>query len=76
MTLDISTTSSIPSQWQPSGWSASAERVLQPGDWVTLREPISPFNHREALLLCRQVGDWVVWIPDHGEATMSPSQFC
>jgi hypothetical protein len=45
--------------------------------WVHLRELPSPFSFNEAMLLCKQSDDeWIVWIPEHGEAVLHTSQFC
>ena len=49
----------------------------QPNTWVQLLELLNPFCHDEALLLCQESNsEWVVWIPDHGEAVLHVSQFC
>ena len=49
----------------------------QPNTWVQLLELLNPFCHDEALLLCQESdSEWVVWIPDHGEAVLHVSQFC
>ena len=49
----------------------------QPNTWVQLLERLNPFCHDEALLLCQESdSEWVVWIPDHGEAVLHVSQFC
>lgn len=49
----------------------------QPSTWVHLLELPSPFSYDEALLLCEHSEDeWVVWIPDHGEAVLNVRQFC
>jgi len=51
------------------------DRNLQPleaNTWVHLQELPSPYSFSEALLLCPQgENQWVVWIPDHGEAVLS-----
>ncbi len=45
--------------------------------WVELLEELNPLCHHEALLLCQESDtEWVAWIPDHGEATLSVDQFC
>lgn len=50
---------------------------LQPGRWVQLLELPSSLSFDEALLLCQSSDDqWVVWIPEHGEATLRNHQFC
>lgn len=52
------------------------ERSLQPGMWVKLLELPSPFSFDEALLLCQSEGSqWIVWIPDCGEAAIDTRQF-
>lgn len=49
---------------------------LQAGNWVRLLEPLSPYSLDEALLLCEaKDNNWVVWIPDYGEAVLSREQF-
>lgn len=55
----------------------SAKQEYQADTWVQLLELPSPFSYDEALLLCQHSQDkWVVWIPNHGEATLYTSQFC
>lgn len=45
---------------------------LRANAWVHLQELPSPYSFSEALLLCPQgENQWVVWIPDHGEAVLS-----
>lgn len=52
------------------------ERSLQPGMWVKLLQLPSPFSFEEALLLCQcEENQWLVWIPDCGEAAIDTSQF-
>jgi hypothetical protein len=42
--------------------------------WINLRELLNPFSFDEALLLCQLSEDeWLVWIPDHGEARLHQS---
>jgi hypothetical protein len=49
--------------------SSTLNPRVQPDIWVKLTELPSPFAHEEALLLCQHsVTEWVVWIPDFGEA--------
>lgn len=49
----------------------------QPNTWVQLLEQLNPFSHDEGLLLCQESdSEWVVWVPDHGEAVLHVSQFC
>jgi hypothetical protein len=56
---------------------ANAVPFMQPGAWVALMEAFTPYSHDEALLLCQHSPDeWVVWIPDHGEAILHYRQFC
>ena len=50
---------------------------LIPNTWVRLLTLLNPFCQDEALLLCQHSeSEWVVWIPDHGEAILSVEQFC
>lgn len=50
---------------------------LIPNTWVRLLTLLNPFCHDEALLLCQHSeSEWVVWVPDHGEAILSVEQFC
>jgi len=45
--------------------------------WVERLDELNPLCHHEALLLCpKSETEWIVWIPDHGEATLSVDQFC
>lgn len=54
-----------------------ASEPYQASTWVHLMELPSPFSHDEALLLCQHSEDeWIVWIPDHGEAVLNERQFC
>ncbi|AFZ27676.1 hypothetical protein Cylst_5676 [Cylindrospermum stagnale PCC 7417] len=40
--------------------------------WIHLWELPNPFSFDEALLLCQVSEDeWLVWIPDHGEAILT-----
>lgn len=44
--------------------------------WIHLWELPNPFSFDEALLLCQVSEDeWLVWIPDHGEAMLRTRQF-
>ncbi|MEH1804078.1 hypothetical protein [Nostoc sp.] len=44
--------------------------------WVNLLQLPNPFSFDEALLLCPvSVDEWLVWIPDHGEAILNIKQF-
>ena len=50
---------------------------LKANIWVSLFKPLTDFCYDEALLLCQDSEtEWVVWIPDHGEARISLEQFC
>ncbi len=45
--------------------------------WVKLLELPNPYSQDEALILCKySESEWVVWVPDHGEAIINNSQFC
>ncbi|MBG1244749.1 hypothetical protein [Nostoc sp. NZL] len=47
---------------------------LRNSTWVTLLQLPNPFSFDEALLLCPVSADeWLVWIPDHGEAILNIS---
>ena len=47
----------------------------QSHQWVKLLELPHPLSYDEALLLCPQSEDeWVVWIPDCGEAILQRTQ--
>lgn len=60
---------SVPLKPQPQNW-------YNKSTWVKLRERLSPYSHDEALLLCQETEtQWVVWIPDYGEAILDQSQF-
>ncbi|MGK7874111.1 MAG: hypothetical protein AB4426_12595 [Xenococcaceae cyanobacterium] len=63
----------------PLNWSGKFEinQQPQPNTWVRLLEFLNPLCYNEALLLCQESeSEWVVWIPDHGEAILHTSQFC
>ena len=66
-------------QWcsVPLNRTEESNYQLQPNTWVQLLELLNPFCHDEALLLCQESdSEWVVWIPDYGEAVLHVSQFC
>lgn len=45
--------------------------------WVKLRERLSEYSCDEALLLCEEAnGQWLLWVPDFGVATLSREQLC
>jgi len=49
---------------------------LKASTWVKLLQLPNPFSFDEALLLCPVSEDeWLVWIPDHGEALLHTRQF-
>lgn len=61
---------------QAQSWYKKPATELQTSTWVKLRECPSPYSHDEALLLCQESEtQWVVWIPDFGEAILDQSQF-
>ncbi|MGI0492959.1 hypothetical protein ACN4EG_14340 [Alkalinema pantanalense CENA528] len=44
--------------------------------WVKLKAQLSEYSFDEALLLCEcPDGRWIAWVPDFGEACLSPEQF-
>jgi len=48
----------------------------QPDAWVQLLDFPSSWGHDEALLLCQHSDrEWVVWVPELGEAILHASQF-
>ena len=52
--------------------------TAEPNYWVKLVAPLNPYSHDEALLLCQasdSEGNWIAWVPDHGEAILNVSQF-
>lgn len=58
-------------------WDLDASEPYQASTWVHLMELPSPLSHDEALLLCQHSEDeWIVWIPDYGEAVLNERQFC
>jgi hypothetical protein len=49
---------------------------LKASTWVDLLQLPNPYSFDEALLLCPVSEDeWLVWIPDHGEALLHRRQF-
>jgi hypothetical protein len=51
---------------------AANYRRRQSGDWVNLPMLPSPYSYSEGLLLCEiEAGQWLVWVPDYGELTVS-----
>ncbi|WP_019499085.1 hypothetical protein [Pseudanabaena sp. PCC 6802] len=53
------------------------QQQYEPSTWVKLLELPNPYSFDEALLMCEyDDGNWSVWIPNHGEAVLSPYQFC
>jgi hypothetical protein len=47
-------------------------RRQQAGDWINLPMLPSPYSFSEGLLLCEiESGQWLVWVPDYGELTVS-----
>lgn len=63
---------SLPKNLRSARFPVAKERT-----WVKLLEPLSPYSHDEALLLCMQSeAVWIAWIPDYGEAWLSIEQFC
>lgn len=49
---------------------------LKASTWVELLHLPNSFSFNEALLLCPVSEDeWLVWIPDHGEALLHTKQF-
>ena len=66
--------------WHNLDWSSKSDlkslQDFQPNSWVKLSELPNPYSFDEALLLCQVSPDqWLVWIPDHGEAQLHISQF-
>ncbi|NEQ18957.1 MAG: hypothetical protein F6K28_02940 [Microcoleus sp. SIO2G3] len=66
--------------WHNLDWSSKSDlkslQDFQPNSWVKLSELPNPYSFDEALLLCQVSCDqWLVWIPDHGEAQLHISQF-
>ncbi len=45
---------------------------LEVGHWIKLTDLPSEMSYDEALLLCQKSDhEWVVWIPDYGEAIIT-----
>lgn len=67
--------------WHNLDWSSQSHlkesgHNFQANSWVKLSELPNPYSFDEALLLCEVSRDqWLVWIPDHGEAQLHISQF-
>lgn len=56
--------------------AALAPQEISPTVWVQLAVLPNPYSHDQGLLLCRHSDDeWLVWIPDHGEAVLHRSEF-
>ncbi len=54
-------------------WTARQSATV----WVKLLELPNPYSDDEALLLCQHSErEWVVWIPNHGEAVIPETSFC
>ncbi|MEA5536698.1 hypothetical protein [Crocosphaera sp. XPORK-15E] len=50
---------------------------LEANMWVSLFNPLTDFCYDEAILLCQNSEtEWVIWIPDHGEAKITIEEFC
>ncbi len=63
--------------WYDKPYIGITKPEWQASTWVQLQEPPSPYSHDEALLLCQHSDtEWVVWIPEYGEAIVHQSQFC
>lgn len=76
MKFNVSQFNRASHQLQRTGFAAKGSSSLQAGSWVSLQEPVNPFSHDEALLLCEADENcWSVWIPGHGEATLDVGQF-
>ncbi len=57
---------------QASCSTAGLWNTLEPGQWLNLEDVPSPFAHNECLLLCQvSKGEWVTWVPNHGEYILS-----
>jgi hypothetical protein len=53
-----------------------SQQASSPNTWVRLAVLPNPYSHNQGLLLCRHSDDeWLVWIPDHGEAILHRSEF-
>ncbi|MEL6223751.1 MAG: hypothetical protein AAFQ57_14020 [Cyanobacteria bacterium J06626_14] len=59
-----------------SGWNPVCKITYTRDTWVKLLDRPSDYAHDEAMLLCQEAGNqWVMWIPEHGEARLDRSQF-
>jgi hypothetical protein len=58
--------------------SSAADAFFPTGrTWVKLRERVSDYSSDEALLLCEEAdGQWLIWVPDFGVATLGREQLC
>ncbi|MBW4636297.1 MAG: hypothetical protein KME30_31790 [Iphinoe sp. HA4291-MV1] len=62
--------------WSIKSFSTESPEDFQAYSWVKLLELPNPYSFDEALLLCQvSQQEWLVWIPDHGEAQLHVSQF-
>ncbi len=58
------------------GIAASDQFVPMQRQWVQLRDRCSEYSFDQALLMCEtSKGDWIAWVPDHGEVTLARYQF-
>ncbi|MFH7030457.1 MAG: hypothetical protein ACHBN1_35135 [Heteroscytonema crispum UTEX LB 1556] len=58
--------------WSSQFYENRKQQNIQTGDWVKLSLLPNPYSFDEALLLCQLSNDeWLVWIPDHGEAVLT-----
>jgi hypothetical protein len=63
--------------WSSKSESGTTEPEWHASTWVQLKERPSLYSHDEALLLCQHSDtEWVVWIPEYGEAILDRCQFC
>lgn len=59
-----------------AAYTLTSERRFEADTWVKLLAVPSPYSYDEALLLTESSAqEWLVWIPDHGEAILNTSQF-
>lgn len=57
--------------------SSKTPPKLNANMWVSLLNSLTDFCHDEAILLCQNSEiEWVVWIPNHGEAKITVEEFC
>ncbi len=57
-------------------FSNESPQSFAASSWVKLLQLPNPFSFEEALLLCPVSEDeWLVWIPDHGEAVLHNKAF-